>query len=84
LNHHRSRRIQRFTHDIQFRVLIPHRRSYILVSRGFHHSRQIPRLLQDSGAVIVATAIQNQIFRQAGFVTRCAKQLPEVAAKLSP
>jgi hypothetical protein len=43
-------------------MLIPHGSFHILVSHGFHYSREIARAFQHAGAEVVSPAIQDQVF----------------------
>ena len=72
---HRRLIVQGIANDVQFRMLITHRDSNILVSHDLHYSGEISSLSQHAGSKIVPAGIQNQVLSESRFIASCAIKL---------
>lgn len=57
--------VQCGAHDFQFGMLVLHGSFHIRVPHRLHHRRQIPSSAEDASSLIVPSAIQHEIVRQA-------------------
>jgi len=67
--------IERSAHDFQFGVLIVHRGLCVAVPHRSHYGREVAGSHQNSRAIVVSRAVENQFFREARFVARFSEEI---------